>query len=102
MESRACFLFNDTATTEIYTLPLHDALPIFQQNAHGRPLAAAYSVRAFPQAPVSTPLSPRERRRFGERDGKSTRLNSTHQIISYAVFFWNKEPGRALHLRAAA
>jgi bifunctional non-homologous end joining protein LigD len=33
-----------------------------QQNAHGRPLAAAYSVRAFPQAPVSTPLSPRELR----------------------------------------
>jgi DNA primase len=33
-----------------------------QQNAHGRPLAAAYSVRAFPQAPVSTPLLPRELR----------------------------------------
>jgi DNA primase len=33
-----------------------------QQNAHGRPLAAAYSVRAFPEAPVSAPLSPRELR----------------------------------------
>src|SRR3989337_3591423 len=62
------FFFNDTATTEIYTLSLHDALPISAQSHHGvRPLLGKY--------PPSGPI-----------DRKSTRLNSSHGSISYAVF----------------
>src|SRR6266852_6595390 len=68
-----CFFFNDTATTEIYTLSLHDALPI----------SAA-------RAPAS------RRCRHGCRstccrDRKSTRLNSSHGSISYAVFCLKKK-----------
>src|SRR5690348_17653299 len=70
-----CFFFNDTATTEIYTLSLHDALPIF------RPRAAA--------ALVGWPRHPARRRVPSDR--KSTRLNSSHPSISYAVFCLKKK-----------
>src|SRR3954449_13637797 len=65
------FFFNDTATTEIYTLSLHDALPISQRvrvRGHGA------DRRRAPGGAVA-----------GDR--KSTRLNSSHTLISYAVFF---------------
>src|SRR3954466_7646942 len=65
------FFFNDTATTEIYTLSLHDALPISD--------IAPDQCRA-----QDTPGRRRRRRHVGDR--KSTRLNSSHTIISYAVF----------------
>src|SRR6202163_5076894 len=72
---RFFFFFNDTATTEIYTLSLHDALPIF------------------------SPCLLRSRRNSGKTswnwlipiDRKSTRLNSSHQAISYAVFCLKKK-----------
>src|SRR2546430_13661842 len=66
------FFFNDTATTEIYTLSLHDALPIFRRRAalHG---ARSAALRADQDPP-------------DDRDRKSTRLNSSHSQISYAVF----------------
>src|SRR5256885_9559902 len=76
------FFFNDTATTEIYTLSLHDALPI---------------------CTCCPPLLPRRRRRLRHRhrpsrarrrsirDRKSTRLNSSHLVISYAVFCLKKK-----------
>src|SRR3989337_3949308 len=76
--SRGCwlflFFFNDTATTEIYTLSLHDALPIFgdlreEAAARGAEAGAAWQLLA---------------------DRKSTRLNSSHGSISYAVFCLNK------------
>src|SRR5689334_24832961 len=71
------FFFNDTATTEIYTLSLHDALPIF-----------------FDQLEFRT-LLPRIRdvahRVEDARDRKSTRLNSSHSSISYAVFCLKKK-----------
>src|SRR5574341_1824107 len=67
------FFFNDTATTEIYTLSLHDALPIFHAVPDLRP------VQGFPHAEVHHP------------DRKSTRLNSSHQLISYAVFCLKKK-----------
>src|SRR5256885_11838747 len=70
------FFFNDTATTEIYTLSLHDALPI-SQNGH-RPLRRHRASWRCLQA-VST-------RRQAWRDRKSTRLNSSHLVTSYAVF----------------
>src|SRR3712207_9498279 len=97
------FFFNDTATTEIYTLSLHDALPIYRpRGAHGGRVPGlrgrgslwrdlqkgaggsgtswthgrGFSVRGF---------------RGGLRDRKSTRLNSSHANISYAVFCLKKK-----------
>src|SRR2546430_11781449 len=71
------FFFNDTATTEIYTLSLHDALPI---SASSRCSAPAAWRRRRPSRCSST--SP---------DRKSTRLNSSHSQISYAVFCLKKK-----------
>src|SRR3990170_7023218 len=68
------FFFNDTATTEIYTLSLHDALPISGQRARLR--RGHERLRAGAEGPSG--------------DRKSTRLNSSHQIISYAVFCLKK------------
>src|SRR2546422_2220048 len=71
------FFFNDTATTEIYTLSLHDALPISRWSS---PVPAFRSRRAAALAG-----------RYRERDRKSTRLNSSHGYISYAVFCLKKK-----------
>src|SRR2546429_976404 len=81
------FFFNDTATTEIYTLSLHDALPIFAgrscvRNGGDAPLFAV--VRLLGTEFFSQPLS------FAQ-DRKSTRLNSSHGYISYAVFCLKKK-----------
>src|SRR5215203_6986927 len=76
--SRHDFYFNDTATTEIYTLSLHDALPI-------PPGAAA-------TGPVG--LDRVDDLAAARRDRKSTRLNSSHANISYAVFCLKKKPTR--------
>src|SRR5258707_7379262 len=74
------FFFNDTATTEIYTLSLHDALPI----------SSASRWRASATASRSTGgRAPCHWRR--PRDRKSTRLNSSHANISYAVFCLKKK-----------
>src|SRR5256885_13102977 len=72
------FFFNDTATTEIYTLSLHDALPIC---ARDRDCWRRRSGR---------PPTPDASRRPC-RDRKSTRLNSSHLVISYAVFCLKKK-----------
>src|SRR5947207_5588708 len=75
--------FNDTATTELYTLSLHDALPISSSSAARA--AAACSWRAIPRpARGAIPRSTRS-------DRKSTRLNSSHTVISYAVFCLKKK-----------
>src|SRR5439155_332693 len=76
------FFFNDTATTEIYTLSLHDALPIsFGGEANGgRCVARREGIR----------FRCRAGRRHG-KDRKSTRLNSSHVAISYAVFCLKKK-----------
>src|SRR3712207_7184881 len=91
------FFFNDTATTEIYTLSLHDALPIFSQYdypAGARDLIADHAV----DLPVGTGfafahrlLESRVRRVTTNVDRKSTRLNSSHANISYAVFCLKKK-----------
>src|SRR5256885_10021097 len=76
------FFFNDTATTEIYTLSLHDALPIF----------AACKIRRTPADQQQPPLRVWVRSAHrGIRDRKSTRLNSSHLVISYAVFCLKKK-----------
>src|SRR2546430_4848427 len=74
------FFFNDTATTEIYTLSLHDALPIWPGAHHAR--------RA--DAPPFA-LGAGRRHEENRRDRKSTRLNSSHSQISYAVFCLKKK-----------
>src|SRR2546430_5062456 len=90
---RCFFFFNDTATTEIYTLSLHDALPISYRSDRrehaGRVRGAAG--RGVPEGRVE---------HAGDR--KSTRLNSSHSQISYAVFCLKKKnPERDWCRRAA-
>src|SRR5256885_10220489 len=82
------FFFNDTATTEIYTLSLHDALPIFrrlreEERGEGEVDVGAVSVEAV--------ASGKDQGDDGARDRKSTRLNSSHLVISYAVFCLKKK-----------
>src|SRR5256885_11943680 len=78
------FFFNDTATTEIYTLSLHDALPISDRargdDREGRP-PAGRARRDHRRAACRRLIS----------DRKSTRLNSSHLVISYAVFCLKKK-----------
>src|SRR5256885_16952540 len=76
------FFFNDTATTEIYTLSLHDALPICPI-----PPAACRTAPSCRQ-PICRPAT---RRSSASTDRKSTRLNSSHLVISYAVFCLKKK-----------
>src|SRR3712207_7204704 len=93
------FVFNDTATTEIYTLSLHDALPIWVRAARTRADArAAGDPRRAPRLEHPRPRRGRlpdgpqgELPREGDRDRKSTRLNSSHAHISYAVFCLKKK-----------
>src|SRR3989449_7573822 len=94
------FFFNDTATTEIYTLSLHDALPIFipfdrrRTNRHG-----VRRLGRLPQRECGRPVQSldgwrRDVERLNgreQRDRKSTRLNSSHGYISYAVFCLKKK-----------
>src|SRR3712207_7968873 len=101
------FFFNDTATTEIYTLSLHDALPIL---ANGGPSGwQRISVREAKetevrqgnakvvgsgiaiQDPLRMPVREAQVSRIRTGDRKSTRLNSSHANISYAVFCLKKK-----------
>src|SRR2546430_11178217 len=79
------FFFNDTATTEIYTLSLHDALPIFALPVAALPLVTVGTAVAFGVGVAGGVASGRR------RDRKSTRLNSSHSQISYAVFCLKKK-----------
>src|SRR3712207_7805018 len=85
------FFFNDTATTEIYTLSLHDALPISHKPGGLSPrLNQRWQTRPFwPNLASSMHHSVR-------RDRKSTRLNSSHANISYAVFCLKKKKTNSL------
>src|SRR2546426_7337759 len=80
------FFFNDTATTEIYTLSLHDALPILsdtfaESNVPFLDMAANQIELGQKIAELLKPVL----------DRKSTRLNSSHLVISYAVFCLKKK-----------
>src|SRR3712207_8739739 len=90
------FFFNDTATTEIYTLSLHDALPIFRgRRGHDALQDGTQAGRRGAWRGGHRPRWPEarlcERRRRGCADRKSTRLNSSHANISYAVFCLKKK-----------
>src|SRR5689334_23980024 len=104
------FFFNDPAPTEIYTLSLHDALPIsgtvvqIQREKDGGPVHCggpigrhdveiAVSVQITEVKPRSVRLEPR-----GQQDRKSTRLNSSHSSISYAVFCLKKKKIYTYHI----
>src|SRR5687768_18507949 len=82
------FFFNDTATTEIYTLSLHDALPIWRRQV----------ALLTGDGELGHLLGRGQERAGGEEEGgggsedrKSTRLNSSHGYISYAVFCLKKK-----------
>src|SRR3712207_8354642 len=93
-----CFFFNDTATTEIYTLSLHDALPIYM---------ASTDISLHNKVPVAHDEHDHEHDHHDQpfifkyifsqdhkviaKDRKSTRLNSSHANISYAVFCLKKK-----------
>src|SRR5215510_15290470 len=83
------FFFNDTATTEIYTLSLHDAPPL---SATARRSSRASCCRGGTRRARRSP--PRS------RDRKSTRLNSSHVAISYAVFCLKKKKNDRCRVRA--
>src|SRR5258705_6481429 len=99
------FFFNDTATTEIYTLSLHDALPIWEVNQTPGCSSAcfllferssfiwlkpnAHSMTATPSTTFQMELLSKSRKHAEDR--KSTRLNSSHLGISYAVFCLKKK-----------
>src|SRR2546429_7410623 len=83
------FFFNDTATTEIYTLSLHDALPILSRSGTLR-LVASRTRRMTTEAKRIDSETLRKAE-GGRRDRKSTRLNSSHGYISYAVFCLKKK-----------
>src|SRR2546427_13014191 len=74
------FFFNDTATTEIYTLSLHDALPIFRYRGDARRQSSLHIHSRSGTGYVGLIV-----------DRKSTRLNSSHSQISYAVFCLKKK-----------
>src|SRR6266542_5188362 len=81
------FFFNDSATTAIYTPSLHDALPISALHLRPRPLRRRRRARLQEPARSRTRL-----------DRKSTRLNSSHGSISYAVFCLKKKNKNFTHL----
>src|SRR2546422_10771604 len=96
------FFFNDTATTEIYTLPLHDALPILSRLQRGLRRVVgcvADPARSLGRGDPSGAAAGRVAARAGgggtagadAADRKSTRLNSSHGYISYAVFCLKKK-----------
>src|SRR5258708_23064147 len=93
------FFFNDTATTEIYPLSLHDALPISPspRRRTAAPTAARGTSRGRAPRPRRRSRARSRRARGRSRDRKSTRLNSSHQIISYAVFCLKKKKKKISH-----
>src|SRR2546427_13191733 len=87
------FFFNDTATTEIYTLSLHDALPISQVTVFNLSRERLEALDTLYQGRVTT-MAPHPvwiEQAVLEADRKSTRLNSSHSQISYAVFCLKKK-----------
>src|SRR5438552_9547557 len=95
------FFFTAPATTEIYTLSLHDALPIYWLWARAARSSAARSRVLSASLPDSLSAIQNPTLGWSARnapiDRKSTRLNSSHQIISYAVFCLKKKKKNKKH-----
>src|SRR3712207_8499120 len=99
------FFFNDTATTEIYTLSLHDALPIsrdggVEELAGEQPALLGRQQDGDVLGLAALALVDRHRvhRLHLAQDRKSTRLNSSHANISYAVFCLKKKKNTKSHM----
>src|SRR2546430_10171641 len=106
------FFFNDTATTEIYTLSLHDALPIFGQGMGALLISPSGETVLFDDGnvkdcdkPVSylqqlgvTKIDYHVTSHYHSEDRKSTRLNSSHSQISYAVFCLQKKKRESIYI----
>src|SRR3712207_7699549 len=103
-----CVLFfvNDTATTEIYTLSLHDALPICVRAELSHPAGVTSFTDSFESGPDEAfrgfggrhnALDQRGQDFYSWTDRKSTRLNSSHANISYAVFCLKKKKAHNSH-----
>src|SRR2546429_4427322 len=84
------FFFNDTATTEIYTLSLHDALPIYR-TGNGLWAALARTTAGLNILNLTPVWILDGGQAVAALDRKSTRLNSSHGYISYAVFCLKKK-----------
>src|SRR5690349_23983924 len=90
------FFFNDTATTDIYTLSLHDALPISMVALGSNIFTTCPTLMRLTNVTPQTKGTCDAERLIGEEgDRKSTRLNSSHVEISYAVFCLKKKTTRA-------
>src|SRR5256885_5859786 len=89
------FFFNDTATTEIYTLSLHDALPIYVGSGFGASLVTGSVSESFASPGIQTSSHISQ----SASDRKSTRLNSSHLVISYAVFCLKKKKMKDIEIR---
>src|SRR5437764_13694495 len=85
------FFFNDTATTDIYTLSLHDALPIFNGSIAA---VVVFLVWVYLQAVILLYGVEFTAAYAQDQDRKSTRLNSSHRCISYAVFCLKKKKNK--------
>src|SRR2546430_12697477 len=98
------FFFNDTATTEIYTLSLHDALPICRDRTDREAGTRVHGAGARQEDRgrgdrLAGPAQHEERHRAADAqpgDRKSTRLNSSHSQISYAVFCLEKKKTKTI------
>src|SRR3712207_8827406 len=97
------FFFNDTATTEIYTLSLHDALPIFPGSCT-KPISAPGLFPSDPPDGVNEFVYCYYEYQVivGQEDRKSTRLNSSHANISYAVFCLKKKKNKTVRTNSYA
>src|SRR3712207_8163831 len=99
------FFFNDTATTEIYTLSLHDALPILAFHGPGEMFGEIGILSGSPRPATASAVTASRllQLRKGDfdrlvaADRKSTRLNSSHANISYAVFCLKKKKKKLSH-----
>src|SRR3712207_8148318 len=85
------FFFNDTATTEIYTLSLHDALPISQLRLNLVEGSVSFSFTPQAARDLKAAIATLMESLKAVADRKSTRLNSSHANISYAVFCLKKK-----------
>src|SRR5205807_6523672 len=95
-DSPFVFFFTATATTQIYTLSLHDALPISAAFLPLRlPRPRTWARLSLPRPCAAASGDARRGDAGWDRDRKSTRLNSSHLVISYAVFCLKKKKTRA-------
>src|SRR5690349_24303490 len=94
LTSSHSFFFNDTATTEIYTLSLHDALPIWTDDGEVREKSKAAQLEEIVESLGYLAKWLKSHKLWNNTDRKSTRLNSSHVEISYAVFCLKKKRKR--------